>query len=213
MEKNLIAISFADASKAYQSLAELKQAAAQTRVELESAAVVERSADGSFLAKDGVVDDAIGGKVLTGSLIGGLIGLLAGPLGLLLGGATGAAFGSLDTIDDAARRTSLLEQFMDCMPPGSTAVVAIVGEYADEVVDTLSASLGGQLLRRPVSAVQAEVDAQMEALESAAKEARRVLRERQRDEWRQKCEAWRLDASTKVQALAQRVRAGFEKHD
>ena len=64
MDKNVVVLSFAEASKAYQALSELKAAAGQGRVELDTAAVVARGAEGKIEVKDGASD----GSATTGSL-------------------------------------------------------------------------------------------------------------------------------------------------
>lgn len=89
---------------------------------------------------------------------------------------------------------------------GSTAVVATVGEFADEVVDGLAANLGGVVLRRPAAAVMAEVELLREAEEAAAKEARRVLHEKRKDEWSAKHESWKDEVQDKWDALMQKLK-------
>ena len=190
MDQNVLVLSFAEESKAYQALSELKAAAAQQRVQLQSAAVVQRDAQGVLSIKDGASDGSISSTPLTGSLIGALVGLFMGPLGLLLGTASGALIGGAVAVDKAQDRLSVLDQLMQAIPAGSTALIATVEEVAVEVVNALAGNLGGTVLRRPLAAVKAEVEAQTEAQAAAAKEARRVLREKQGDEWRDKLDSW-----------------------
>jgi hypothetical protein len=66
--------------------------------------------------------------------------------------------------------------------PASTAVIADVAEPAIEVVDGEVAKLSGEVTRRPVDDVMAELEAAEEATEAAAKEARRKMRERRKVE-------------------------------
>ncbi len=86
-------------------------------------------------------------------------------------------------------------------------MVATVGEFAEEVVDGLVASLDGVVLRRPAAAVMAEVDALRDAEEeAAAKEARRVLREKRKDEWSAKYESWKDEIQDQWTALKQKLK-------
>ena len=209
MDQNVVVLSFAEESKAYQALSELKALALQQKVQLINAAVVSRDRNGTVSVKDGASDGADATGPLAGTLIGALVGLLAGPLGVLLGSASGALIGSTIAIDKAKDRLSVLEQMMDAMPNGSTMLIATVGEYANEVVNGLAERLGGTVLRRPLSAVQAEVDAQSEAHAAAAKEARRVLREKQSDEWRDKFDDWKEEIGEGVEKLKARISQAF----
>lgn len=209
MDQNVVILSFAEESKTYQALSELKALAAEQRVQLVNAAVVQRDGSGQLRIKDGASDGATATGPVTGTLVGALVGLLAGPLGVLLGSASGALIGSAVSIDKAQDRLSVLDQMMQAMPGGSTSLIATVGEYANEVVNGLAERLGGTVLRRPLSAVQAEVDAQSEAHAAAAKEARRVLREKQSDEWRDKFDDWKDEIGEGVEKLKARISQAF----
>ena len=209
MDQNVVILSFAEESKTYQALSELKALAAEQRVQLVNAAVVQRDGSGQLRIKDGASDGATATGPVTGTLVGALVGLLAGPLGVLLGSASGALIGSAVSIDKAQDRLSVLDQMMQAMPGGSTSLIATVGEYANEVVNGLAERLGGTVLRRPLSAVQAEVDAQSEAHAAAAKEARRVLREKQSDEWRDKFDNWKDELGEGVEKLKARISQAF----
>ena len=209
MEQNVVVLSFAEESKAYQALSELKGAAAQQRVQVQSAAVVQRDAQGVLKIKDGASDDSLAATPLTGSLIGALVGLFMGPLGMLLGTASGALIGGAVAADKVHDRLSVLDQLMQAIPAGSTALIATVDEVAVEVVNGLAATLGGSVLRRPLVAVQAEVEAQTEAQLAAAKEARRVLREKQGDEWRDKFDNWKEELGDSFDKLKSKLGQTF----
>ncbi len=213
MQDNIILISFDESSKAYQALSELKQAAAQGRLKLKNAAVVERSTDGALQIRDGYTDGAASDAPLVGTLLGSLLGVLGGPLGVLMLGAAGAWMGSLASLDTVERRLSVLEQMTHALPPGSTVLFASVEEAAVEVLDGLAQSLDGIVLRRPAEAVLAEVQAAAEAQEAAAMQARKVLREKQRAEWHEKFDNWKEEVGERLTALKDRVKTRLEgKH-
>ena len=207
MQENIIVLSFAEESKAYQALSELKAAAAQTRLQLVNAVVIDRDAAGGFRARDGSSDRAPASGPQVGTLLGSLIGIFGGPLGVLLGGASGALLGTAVSTGNLEDRATLVDQMLHAVPPGATAVVATVGEYAEEVVDGLAAGLGGVVLRRPAAAVLAEVEALRDAEDAAAKAARRVLREQRKGEWSAKYESWKDEVQDKWDALKQKVKS------
>lgn len=205
MQDNVIVLTFAEDSKAYQALSEIKQAALQERIQVRNAAVITRDAAGAFKVQDGASDGSVMNAPWVGTLVGSIVGLLGGPLGVLLGAASGALLGSAVSLDKAGLRASLLDQMITAIPPGSTAVIATVGEYADEVVNDVAAKLGGFVLRRPADAVLAEVEAAQDAEKAAAKEARRVLHEQQKDEWKGKWDAWTDELGEKWDAFKKKL--------
>src|SRR5262245_59071612 len=95
--ENVVVVRFTEPSKAYQALSELKKNDEDRRLELESAAVVERTGAGELRIADSA--DNVGlSDTASGSLIGLLVGVLGGPVGLLVGWGTGAVIGgALDT--------------------------------------------------------------------------------------------------------------------
>lgn len=207
MQDNVVVMTFAEESKAYQALSELKAAAAQTRLKLINAVVIDRDAAGGFKARDGFSDGAPADGPLVGTLLGSLIGIFGGPLGVLLGATSGALLGTAVSSGDMEDRASLVDQMLNAVPPGATAVVATVGEFADEVIDGIATQLGGVVLRRPAAAVMAEVETLRDAETAAAREARRVLREQRKDEWSAKYDAWKDEVQDKWEAFKQKLKS------
>jgi uncharacterized membrane protein len=121
-ERNVVVVRFDEPSKAYQGLSVLKQCDAEGRIEIEGAAVVERSAAGGLVVseKDDDVDYA---GTVGGSVIGMLVGVLGGPVGVLLGLGTGALVGSAVDIDRAETSEEALTVLGRSIPPGSAAAV------------------------------------------------------------------------------------------
>ena len=75
---------------------------------------------------------------------------------------------------------------MSISEPNKTAIVADVIEPAVEVVDSEMGRLGGEVVRRPVYEVEAEIAAAEEAAMVAEEEARRKLREEKSAERKEK---------------------------
>lgn len=211
MENNVVTIGFAEDSKAYQALADLKIAAAAGQVQLVAAAVIQRDASGKFSVRDGASGGTAAGAAVAGTLIGSLIGLLAGPLGVLLGASSGAMLGTAVALDKVVDTGSVIEQMMRSVPNGASVLVAQLQEESPDAVDMLVHALGGVIVRRPFDAVLAEVEAETEARDAAAAEARKVLRSKQREEWFGKFDNWRDELTGKFEHLQKSISDAFHK--
>jgi uncharacterized membrane protein len=187
MTVNVIAVTFDEKSKAYQALSTLKGLDREGRIELKSAAVVERDATGQLRIPEGA-DNASGEGFAIGGLIGMLVGILGGPVGMLLGLGTGGLIGGLDDVDKADKEDQTLAQVGRHVPPGKNALLAEVDEYAEDVVDGAMTAQGGAVLRRSAADVLAEIEAAEEAAQEAQHQARKKARERKKAEVHEKYE-------------------------
>jgi uncharacterized membrane protein len=180
-EENVIVVRFTEPSKAYQALSVLKECDADGRIGLDSAAVVERTANGELQTPESADNAELVGTA-SGSLIGMLIGVLGGPVGVLLGWGAGAMMGGAFDVDRAVTSDEALTVLGQAIPPGSTAVVARVEEPAVEVIDGEMKKLDGEVTRRSVVEVMGELEAAEDAADAAAREARRTIREQRKAE-------------------------------
>jgi len=187
MTVNVIAVTFDEQSKAYQALSTLKGLDREGRLELKSAAVVERDATGQLRIPEGA-DNASGEGFAIGGLIGMLVGILGGPVGMLLGLGAGGLIGGLDDLDRADKEDQTLAQVGRHVRPGKNALLAEVDEYADDVVDAAMTAQGGAVLRRSAGDVLAEIEAAEEAAQEAQHQARKKARERKKAEIDEKYE-------------------------
>jgi uncharacterized membrane protein len=181
---NVVVVQFTEQSKAYQGLSVLKQCDAEGRIALASAAVVERTPDGTLRTPEGAENVGPVGMA-SGSLLGMLIGVLGGPVGVLVGWGAGALVGGAFDIDRLDKSDEALTVFGRAIPQGSTAIMATVSEPAIEVIDGEMAKLGGKVTRRPVYEVVGELEAAEEAANAAAHEARRELRDTRKTEMKE----------------------------
>jgi uncharacterized membrane protein len=195
---NVVVVRFPEPSKAYQALSVLKQCDAEGRIRLQAAAVVERTPDGALRIPEGTDNVGLVGTA-GGALIGTLVGILGGPLGMLLGFGAGALIGGMVDLERAETAEDALSVLARAIPPGSTGIVASVTEPAVEVIDGEMAKLGGEVTRRPIDEVLAELEAAQEAAEAAAKEARRSMREQHKAELTE-------ELSERIGRLKQRLR-------
>jgi uncharacterized membrane protein len=161
MDDNVVIIRFAEDSKAYQALSDLNRLGDEGKIDVRSAILMERTDDG-FSIPEGA-DTAAGFYLASGGLIGMLAGVLAGPVGVLLGGSMGALAGGTAEVARSADQDFALDSISKDIEPGSTALVAEVSEYAEEVLDNAMTALGGTVTRRSASDVYAEVVAAEDA--------------------------------------------------
>jgi uncharacterized membrane protein len=179
-QDNVISVSFAADNDAYAALTALKELAAQDRVRLEAAAVIERGQDGTVVVKDTAGSFDYAGTA-GGGLIGLLVGILGGPLGILLGGTYGVMVGSLFDLANAEDTESVLSEVSSSARPGHTTLLAQVAEPAPEIIDATMAGFNGTVLRRPVTDVEAEIAAAEDAQRKAKREATQELLRGKRD--------------------------------
>jgi uncharacterized membrane protein len=180
-QENVVVVGFTEPSKAYQALSTLKECNADGRIGLESAAIVERTPEGELRIPEGTDNFELVGTA-SGSLLGMLIGVLGGPVGVLAGWGAGALMGGAFDLDRVETSDEALSVLGRAIPPGSTAVIASVEEPAVEVIDGEMKKLDGEVTRRPVAEVMDELEMAEEAADTAAREARRTLREKRKAE-------------------------------
>ena len=179
--ENIVVVGFTEPSKAYQALNVLKQCDAEGRIELRSAAIVERTSAGELRIPDGTDNVGLVGTA-SGSLIGMLIGVLGGPVGVLVGWGAGALMGGVFDIARAEKSDEALAALGRAIPPETTAVIAGVAEPAVEVIDGEMAKLGGTVTRRSLADVMDELEATEMAAEAASREARKTLHKQRKAE-------------------------------
>ncbi len=180
-QENVVVVRFAEPTKAHEAWTVLKKCDADDRIDLKSAAMLQRTSAGNLKTLDdwdkfGPVGMAGGG------LIGMLIGILGGPVGVLLGWGAGATLGGAFDIDRAVTSDEALTVLGTAIPAGSTAILADVEEFAVEVIDGEMKKLDGTVTRLAAGEVLAEVATAEDAADAAAREARRTVREKRKAE-------------------------------
>jgi len=180
--ENVIVIGVAGTEEAEDALRGLRRLHDGDEVQLEVAAVVERTADGRIEVLDAAEELHLRATA-GGGVVGVLIGLAAGPMGLLIGGATGAAVGSLVEVAEAESADQVLRVLGEIVRPGSAATIAVAYERSPVAVDRLASDLGATVLRRPRAEVEREIVEAEEAVLAAQREAeaKRTIGDRIRD--------------------------------
>jgi uncharacterized membrane protein len=180
--ENVIVLGFARNEQAEDALAGLRDLHRSDELQLEVAAVIQRTPDGGIDVRD-LAEEFQLRVTAAGGVVGALIGLLTGPMGVLLGGATGAAVGSLVDVADTESADDVLRWFGQDVQPGSAATIAVAHERSPAAVNKLASNLGATLLRRRLADVERELLEAEEAVLAARRddEAKRTLGERLRD--------------------------------
>jgi len=101
---------------------------------------------------------------------------------VLIGGATGLLIGSLFDLEDSDQSESVLSDISQAIHAEHTALLAEVREQSHEVLDSAMSRVGGEVLRRSVADVEAEISAAEQAQRGAKKQARKELREHRQAE-------------------------------
>lgn len=176
---DVVIVTFDELARAQTAMDALRRLHEDEVVEVRSAAIVVREADGRFSIPED--EEHVGwAGVATGGAIGALLGALVGPIGALLWGAAGALLGSVVDAEDAEVSEDVLTRVVRDVAPGTTALVADIQERAPSIVDTAMTAAGGTVHRRLRADVEEELLAAEEAVVAARREAARVLRERRK---------------------------------
>ncbi len=195
MTVNLAMVHFPQQATAYQAMSQLATAPFASQVQ--GAAILERDAQGKLTVPEADSDNPVGSGFATGSLIGMLVGMLGGPLGMLLGWGVGAAAGSATDVDHADTQASALLSLSDLLPNNSNVLVVQIDETDPAALDQFAAALGGHVDRRPLAQVLAELEAADEAAREAKKAADKKLREEKWEGKKKDLNDWVEDIKSK----------------
>ncbi|MBH1934165.1 DUF1269 domain-containing protein [Streptomyces sp. AV19] len=167
VDDNVLLMTVTGPEAGQSALDALRQAHADGSVRLHEAAVITRGEDGVLDFPDAVDNTGNARAFTIGGLIGGLLGILGGPLGILIGFGAGGLVGGAHDAKRATASTAALEMLAEEIPPGSTVLMAEIGEYGTDTVDRTLASYGTPT-RYPAEQVRKDVE---EAIEQGAKRA------------------------------------------
>jgi uncharacterized membrane protein len=145
-EEALLLATFPDPSGAYEALTQITALDAASHVALREAAVVARDDHGVLSLVEHRAPHAHDG-LLTGVIAGLLAGTLAGPVGIAVGGAAGGLAGDVHDSDGADDAQRALHRIARDIPNGSTALLAALGDYGFEAVNSVVRTLGGTVAR------------------------------------------------------------------
>ena len=141
----LLVAAFDGEQAAETALKQLKEMQKDGVVGIVNAAVLVKTASGHAHIRETEDVRAPAGAVF-GAIVGGLVGLIGGPAGVIVGAAAGAAAGGVAAHKiDMGFTNSNLEQMEALLPPGSSAIIAMVSldwiERVSQALETLNARL------------------------------------------------------------------------
>ena len=200
MSENVVVALFNVESEGFQAATELRSSMKGNDYTISQLVLVQKK-DGKITPVDGF-DSGVNTTDDTwyGMLIGGLIGILGGPLGMLLGMSYGGLIGATFDLDDAADNASMLEQVSAKLEDGETAVVALVQEQDESILDLKLSKYDATILRCDAAVVAQEVE-----------EARATEKELQKQAKAQMKAQKKADREQKIQEKRNKIKADFAK--
>lgn len=161
---HVIVATFHDEQSAKAAYEELKDKKNLRLIHMKNSAVIRKDEKGEIHIKE--THDMGGGKGAgIGLLVGGAIGLLTGGVGLVGSGAAGAVVGGLAAkLHDGGFKDDSLKEIGEGLPPGTSALVAVVeedelsevhgdllGDAREVMVSHLSPGIAAQLVVQPAA--------------------------------------------------------------
>ena len=199
--ENLVVSIFNTESQAYQAFAELKAFQQTNSTKIAQIALVKNENDRVVEKERFDFVDSTTDEALKGGLIGGFIGLLAGPIGALYGYAAGSLYGLVegDTIDSA--ETGLIDVVSNKLTDGETAIIALVQEDDEAVVNAYFTKYDTQIIRWDVATVTAEVEAAIKVQTDLYNQARAQMKAERKAERHAKIEEFKANVKAKFDKL------------
>lgn len=186
--ENLVVSIFKTESEAYQAFAELKTFKQTEKTKVAQIAVIKNEG-GHITDKDRFdFEDSANDGALKGGLIGAFVGLLAGPLGVLFGYGIGSLYGLAggDTVE--AVQEGLIDQVSQKLVSGETALVALVQEDDEQVLNAYFNKYDTQILRWNVESVVEEIEAAAKVQADLYNKARAQMKAERKEARKEKIE-------------------------
>ena len=201
MAENVVVVLFKNESEGFQAATELKNAAAGNDYTISQLALVQKK-DGKVSAVDGF-DTGVktSDDTWRGMLIGGLVGILGGPIGMLLGMSYGGLIGASIDLADASDGASMLEQVSTKLQDGETAVIALIQEQDESILDMKLSKFQAEILRCDAAVVAQEVEEAREAEKELQKQAKAQMRAQKK-----------ADREQRIQEKRSKIKADFKSH-
>lgn len=203
--ENIVVALFKEESKAYQGLSRLKKDCVNSSYTISQIALIKKE-NGHILADDGF-DTGVKTQddTLMGGLFGSLIGVLGGPIGVLLGGSIGLLIGSNIDSNDALEGGSMLEYVSQNLVDGEVALIALVQETDETLLDTVLQPYDVSIIRYNAAEIAEEVESVLEI----QKEMERKVKEKLREEKSEKRKLALKEKSDKLKAEFETFRKKF----
>lgn len=199
--ENLVISIFNTESEAYQSFADLK-AFRQTPTTKVAQIALVKNENSHIVEKERYdFEDSSTNGALKGGLVGAVVGLLGGPIGVLFGYSFGSLYGLAvgDTVDTT--EAGLIDVVSQKLTDGETAVVALVQENNEAVIDAYFTKYDTQIMRWDVATVVAEVEAALQVQEDLYNQARAQMKAERKADRKAKLEEFKANIKSKFDKL------------
>ena len=199
--ENLVVSIFKTESEAYQAFAELKTFKQTEKTKVAQIAVIKNEG-GHITDKDRFdFEDSANDGALKGGLIGAFVGLLAGSLGVLFGYGIGSLYGLAggDTVE--AVQEGLIDQVSQKLVSGETALVALVQEDDEQVLNAYFNKYDTQILRWNVESVVEEIEAAAKVQADLYNKARAQMKAERKEARKEKIEEFKNNIKAKFENL------------
>ena len=142
-----IVAGFDSYQRAEQVLDELRAMDREDTLSILNAVVIKKDAEGRVTAsEDG--DVRPGSGALFGALVGAVVGFLGGPGGAVVGAAAGAITGGITAAGiDMGFSDQAVQEMKDSLPPGCSAILALVEHEWVEKLTAEIAARRGRIIR------------------------------------------------------------------
>ena len=155
---NVLTAIFDIESEAYQAFSELKSFKQDNDTQIAQIALVKNK-DGKMTIKDSIdFDNASRDYATIGGIVGGLLGILSGPIGVIIGYGIGSLAGAASGSITDASDNSLIEEVTTKLLDGDIAVIALVHEEDETILNHVFAPYKTSIMRWDAVALAHEVE-------------------------------------------------------
>ncbi|MCO4472433.1 DUF1269 domain-containing protein [Streptococcus infantarius] len=155
---DVLTVVFNVESEAYQAFSELKAFKQDRHTQIAQIALVKNE-NGKITIKDSVdFDDTSHEYATIGGIVGGLIGILSGPIGVIIGYGIGSLAGAASGSMTDATDNSLIEEVTTKLLDGDIAVIALVHEKDESILNHVFAPYKTNIMRWDAVALAREVE-------------------------------------------------------
>lgn len=174
--QNILAAVFEVESEGYQAITTLGREPVAEKAAILQMALIKRDGQGISVCDSFDSGVRTSDDTLIGGLVGSMLGILGGPIGMLLMGSYGALAGSVVDAADAVSGGSLIEAVANKIQEGTVALVALVDEDDESVLDSRLSGYRAEILRFDAAVIAGQVEEAQKMQREMQRQAREQLR-------------------------------------
>ena len=155
---NILVAIFDVQSEAYQAFSELKNFEQDESTQIAQIALVKNQSGKISIKATVDFDDASRDYATIGGIVGGLVGILSGPIGVIIGYGIGSIAGAASGSMTDSKDNSLIEDVTKKLLDGDVAVIALVREKDENILNHVFAPFKANIMRWDALSVGREVE-------------------------------------------------------